>query len=101
MLTVLHLLAAFVLFNHYMIVPVVIVRVPRLLFRLLSRCCERKQGNRMKLNCCGKQLLFLEQWFRLLSGAFMIVASFVIQYTFIFEEFCPRYREESERKQCY
>ena len=82
---IMHLFATFVLYNIFMFVPIVFIRVPRLIFRLLdTTCMHSSDSKRKQRRCCTKSILFLETWFRLISAIVMIFLSLAIQALYIF-----------------
>ena len=102
-LLILHLLAAFILLNQYMLGPVLFIRLPRVLFGLIGRMCTKQttaKDKAVKMGCCGKSWLFLEQWFRILSTIGMMALSIIIQIQFISNDFCPKYDEGEDRHSC-
>ena len=100
---VLHLFATFVEYNSAMFLPILTIRTPRLVFRILDVWCLRDKvvGEKMKqTKCCAKSMLFMETTLRLISMMVFFIMSLVIQYTFIFDTFCSRYVWEENEDSC-
>ena len=105
LLLICHAFAAFVLYNRNMMFPILTIRVPRLIFRILDTCVLRKgevEGQEIKRRCpcCQKSVLFIEKWFRAISGICFIALSIAIQFTFIFDDFCDRYVLKENEESC-
>ena len=102
-----HLCAAFVLYNGLMFASIIFIRVPRLILRFLETYLERSKKARAgtdgdkKLPCCAKGTLFLETWFRLISGVIFLIFCTSVQFSFIFFNFCDRYELKDNQSNCY
>ena len=109
-LTVVHMLTAFVFYNGLMFITILFVRVPRLILRLLHRIFLRKKNEaalaateeekNKKCCTCSKSTLFVETWFRMLSGIFVLFFSCINQFNFILNKFCSRYADEDKETSC-
>ena len=109
-LLICHAFAAFVLYNRNMMLPIIAIRLPRFVFRMFDTFCLRKGENadlalagslvKRRCPCCQKSILFVEKWFRAISALCFVGLSLGIQYTFIFDDFCDRYKLKENEVDC-
>lgn len=84
MITVLHLLAIFVLYNIYMFITIGLVRLPRLLFGLIQLCLRKDVKHRQK----ALSALSAEFKIRIVTTVIMFIASLIINFVYINKQFC-------------